>query len=80
MFTLCVNDSRIFDALLNETIPVIITSDPKFDDDATVDAFPWNIICTPSKAQLLIGNLYRNAELMGKYVKNGQKILNKLLK
>jgi hypothetical protein len=80
MFTLCVNDARIFDALLNKTIPVIITDHIIADKNSSIDAFPWKIVCTPSNASLIIGNVYRNSDGMSQYINNGQKILKKILK
>ena len=78
-FTICHSDIRILDALLNDTIPVIIN--PGFVNIEFWDnnLYPCLIICRHSDIQFSTGNVYRNPALMNKYVVNGRKLLKKLV-
>jgi hypothetical protein len=77
IFTLCINDLRVFDALFNGTIPVIITNDISNTTDITPGT--WKIVSTAADAMSKIDRLYTNSELMAEYIKNGQKMIKKLL-
>ncbi|MDD4970794.1 MAG: hypothetical protein PHT07_15310 [Paludibacter sp.] len=75
IFSLCVNDIRIFDALISGTIPVIPSSQ-------IINSLYSNcmIICSPEKIGLQIDLVYRDSEAMERLKRNGKLLLQKLFR
>jgi hypothetical protein len=77
IFTFCNNDRRILDALLNETIPVILATNYINVEFWANSQYPCMIICHPNEIQLELGKVYRNSDLKAQYIINGRKLLKK---